>query len=68
MKYAWIILLFCLAGCSLLEPKIVEVPAPKQFDCSTTWGTWYCKSRVTNKCIKNEHVLCEEVPEEYIAW
>ena len=43
-----------LAGC------IVEVPAPKQFDCAGGSPEWHCRSRVTDKCIKNTYVDMEE--------
>lgn len=52
------------AGCTTIE--YVEVPAPKQFDCGlyvkNAEGrivSWHCKSRVTDKCIKNEYVEAE---------
>ena len=50
-------LVLVLAGC------MVEVPAPKQFDCgdfNKATGEWYCVSRVTDKCIKNEYVDLEK--------
>ena len=43
-----------VAGCT-----VIEVPAPKQFNCGDWNGdmtSWYCVSRVTDKCIRNEYV------------
>ena len=46
-----------LSGCS-----VIEVPAPKQFDCGD-WNedhtSWYCRSRATGKCIRNEYIEAE---------
>jgi len=56
-----IIVLSILIGCETV--KIVEVPAPKQFDCGATsedGQSWYCLSRTTDKCIRNEYKPLEE--------
>ena len=49
--------LFLFAGCETI--RIVEVPAPKQFDCGGERDVWYCKSRATELCIRNEIVEAE---------
>ena len=52
-KALGLLLLILLLGCT------IEVPAQKQFDCGD-WNddmtSWYCVSRVTDKCIHNEYV------------
>ena len=54
--------LLFIIGCS----TIIEVPAPKQFDCGLyikneegNITAWHCKSRGTAKCIKNEYAVAE---------
>ena len=53
-----LLLPFFLGGCN-----VIEVPAPKQFDCgdwNEAQNEWYCQSRVTGKCIKNQYVDSQE--------
>ena len=69
MKYIILAVVFVssviLTGCT---QTIIEVPAPKQFDCGD-WNedktAWFCRSRVTGKCIKNQYVnaeACNSIP------
>jgi hypothetical protein len=53
------LLLVLLVGCTI-------APLEKHFDCgdwNEDMNSWYCQSRVTGKCIRNEYVDMEECKE-----
>ena len=62
MKLLWIIPLLFLVGC---ETIYVEVPAPKQWNCTYDGPDehWWCKAVSADKCLESFYVPCSEVPQ-----